>query len=644
MQNPAPSATLIACARDEGPFLAEWVAYHRLIGFTEILVYSNHCRDRSDLLLTALADQGAIRHSRLRLPPGASPQKAALSHAMARPEYQNADWVMTLDIDEYLNIRCGDGRLPDLLAAAQADAISVSELFFHPDQITDLRGLTITRHSAREPLTRRKPLKRGVKTLFRPLPSMVIGVHRPRSGPNPPRRWVDGSGAPVDTDFITSVRHGLPAADAHRLASVNHYALRAPGAFLVKQARGDAWHPAADRFTEKYWRNRAVGGAQEQTIQRFAPRVQTQLDTWRADPGFAVAQDDCLSAWNARAAALLRTRRGLALTAAIRRQTAPVVRLVTCVKNEAPFLIEWVAWHLWLGVTDFIAYTNDCDDGTDEILTRLSEMGVAIRLTNGAPRTGNMQYPALAHALKSGLLDSADWALSLDVDEFLRVKTGQGRLDDLFAAMPRAALISVCETLFGANDRARYEQGLITEQYTRRQTLTPGKRKARRGVKTLFQPGPHIAAFNTHRPILTPGHAPDWRDGSGAPVPPEFAMGDENGLDCRRKCDLAVIHHYTTRSAEDFVAKAARGDVVFPNRRIGGRYWRQRNADEELDQSLTNWPAGARDIFNQLISDPKLRLYHDAACIFYRNRIAALRDDPDYADLWELTKATATET
>ncbi|MGB0506789.1 MAG: glycosyltransferase family 2 protein [Pikeienuella sp.] len=642
MQNPNPKstpvkATLIACARDEGPFLAEWVAYHRLIGFTNILVYSNDCHDRSDDLLTALANQGELLHTRLVLAPGISPQKEALKHAMTCPEYTGADWIMTLDIDEHLNIRCGNGLLTDLITATRADAISVSELFFQPENLTDLRDLTIERHKNREPLQQRTPEKRGVKTLFRPAQGMVIGVHRPRVGPTPPRHWVDGSGAPVSEDFVKTVRHGFVAKDTHRLASINHYALRSPGAFLVKQARGDAWHPNANRFTGRYWRERALSGATEQTIQRFAPKISAKLAEWRTNDTFATAEADSQTAWSKRAAALVRSRKGLALASIVRRQTAPVVRLVTCIKNEAPFLIEWVAWHLWLGVTDFLVYTNDCDDGTDEILARLGEMGLAIRMANGAPRDGNMQYPALAHALKSGLLDSADWVISLDVDEFLRVKSGNGQLTDLFAATPNASYISICEVLFGDSARDTYEPGKVTQQFTRRQSMRPGKWKARRGVKTLFRPGADIAVFHTHRPILTDGASPTWLDGSGIPVPPGFATGDENGIDCRGRSNLAVIHHYTIKSSEDFVAKAARGDVVFPERRLGARYLRQRNANGEDDHSLTEWPEGALDIYNQLITDPTLSQLHNAACAFYQNRITTLRDDPNYADLWQLT-------
>ena len=37
--------------------------------------------------------------------------------------------------------------------------------------------------------------------------------------------------------------------------------------------------------------------------------------------------------------------------------------IVTCMKNEGPFILEWLAYHRMIGVDDFLIYTNDCDDG-----------------------------------------------------------------------------------------------------------------------------------------------------------------------------------------------------------------------------------------------------------------------------------------
>ena len=43
------------------------------------------------------------------------------------------------------------------------------------------------------------------------------------------------------------------------------------------------------------------------------------------------------------------------------------ITALTCVKNEGPFLLEWIAFNRVIGVTDFLFYHNDCTDGTDRL-------------------------------------------------------------------------------------------------------------------------------------------------------------------------------------------------------------------------------------------------------------------------------------
>lgn len=608
-------ACLIACVRDEGPFLAEWVAYHRAIGFSDILVWSNDCVDGSDKLLAQMHRMGVIRHFPQTTD---APQRDALRSAIIQAEYQAADVVMTLDIDEYLNIRVGSGQLTDLIAAAPADAWSICEAHFSPGEVDDLSGLTIERHETRERLRRpRNPIRRGVKTLFRPHVGITMGVHRPiaEAALAASLSWLDGSGAPVGAEFATGARHGLKLTDGHQLATVNHYALRSPGAFAVKRARGDAWHPAQQRFTGDYWRKRRGGAERETDVQRWAQPVRAALTEWRRDRWFAIAEKAALTGYQACIAAL-----------------TPRVRIVTCIKNEGAFLLEWIAWHRWLGVTDFVVYTNDCDDGVEDMLDALPYVR---RVPNPAPPDLNRQFVAFEHARRSGLLAGADWVMSLDVDEFLTIQAGAGRLPDLIAEAG-GALISVAERLFGASGRRAFERGRVTAQFTRAQAPAGGGKPVRRGVKTLFQPGAAIAQFRTHRPILTAGAWPEWRDGSGAPVSSEFPASDQNGFDARGRMSLATINHYTTRSLEDFVVKSARGDVVFPNRRLGARYWRTRNADAVEDRALVDWPAAAQALLNEMLNDPVLGPLHQNACAAHEAKIATLRADPAYADLWTL--------
>ena len=50
------------------------------------------------------------------------------------------------------------------------------------------------------------------------------------------------------------------------------------------------------------------------------------------------------------------------------------IRLViSTMKDEAPYILEWIAHHRGIGFTDFLIYTNDCSDGTDLLLDRLAQ-------------------------------------------------------------------------------------------------------------------------------------------------------------------------------------------------------------------------------------------------------------------------------
>ena len=108
--------------------------------------------------------------------------------------------------------------------------------------------------------------------------------------------------------------------------------------------------------------------------------------------------------------------------------------LVTAMKNEGPFILEWAAYHLSIGVDRFLVYTNDCEDGSDAIWERLAALGYGAHERNDDIRARGVQKTALMKADDHPLVAEAEWLGCLDVDEFINVKHGQGTLDDLFAA------------------------------------------------------------------------------------------------------------------------------------------------------------------------------------------------------------------
>jgi hypothetical protein len=73
------------------------------------------------------------------------------------------------------------------------------------------------------------------------------------------------------------------------------------------------------------------------------------------------------------------------------------ITAVTTQKNEGAFLLEWIAYHKIIGFTDIVILSNDCEDGSDEMLDHLSKSGEIIHLRNDGPYDDRgIQFAAMA--------------------------------------------------------------------------------------------------------------------------------------------------------------------------------------------------------------------------------------------------------
>ena len=96
------------------------------------------------------------------------------------------------------------------------------------------------------------------------------------------------------------------------------------------------------------------------------------------------------------------------------------ILVVSAMRDEGPFILEWISHYLCLGVSHFLIYTNDCFDNTEEILLLLSDAGIVTLVNNDTPVNQKPpQWRALNMASKHPLLSDFDWVLVTDVDEFV---------------------------------------------------------------------------------------------------------------------------------------------------------------------------------------------------------------------------------
>lgn len=300
---------LFTAVRNEAPFLLEWVAYHQAIGFDTIIVACNDCDDGTDELLQALEAAGHLRHFRHEVPVGKRPQGNAARLVNEAGLIAEGDWVLWLDADEFLNVKVGEGRLDDLIAAVgDHDGALINWRVFGDGGNASFPGRFISEAftAASRPEFRKN---HEVKTLFRHGPRIeglgLHGIYRPKLLPGGRARFLAPSGAPLDgtervtarwLDGIDSPKNcKVPGHEAgHALAQINHYIVRTPEFFALKQARGRGWarRPAGEenrRHTEDFYETHNRNDVEDRSILRWEDAVSDRMALLSADPGVAEA-------------------------------------------------------------------------------------------------------------------------------------------------------------------------------------------------------------------------------------------------------------------------------------------------------------------------------------------------------------------
>lgn len=247
-------AVLVSTWQIEGPFLLEWVAYHRAIGFDAIILPGHERGDGAPELLAALTALGWVRVVEC----GAAPPAAALV-AGAAPRH--GDWVMLLGADEYLNIHAGARTVQSLIAhMGPARAMLIAARVFGDSGQEAYPGRTIspafTQAAAQQ--SRHNNL---VRSFYAHGPQVrEAGEHRPRlaegqawaagevltaadrpmnPGSRQNRRWLEGAARSFS---------GLGRAElGWVVAQVNQYRVRSPEIFALRARAAAQADPAPAR-------------------------------------------------------------------------------------------------------------------------------------------------------------------------------------------------------------------------------------------------------------------------------------------------------------------------------------------------------------------------------------------------------------
>ncbi|NUS22362.1 MAG: glycosyltransferase family 92 protein [Mesorhizobium sp.] len=216
----SPRFKLAACAifREEAPFLAEWITFHRNVGFGHFYLYNNFSTDDFKTVLKPFIREGLVTLIDWPWPQG---QLSAYQDCIRR-RWHEALWIALIDIDEFLF--APDGRdVPSVLEAYRdLPGVCVWHAYYGSSgHVERPQGPVIEAYTMRA-----GPDVTTAKTIVNPRMVYKVGVHLCKF-------W---SGEGKDTHRRTIVPDMAPQFDVLR---INHYWSRSLADLDRKYRRGD---------------------------------------------------------------------------------------------------------------------------------------------------------------------------------------------------------------------------------------------------------------------------------------------------------------------------------------------------------------------------------------------------------------------
>ena len=220
--------------------------------------------------------------------------------------------------------------------------------------------------------------------------------------------------------------------------------------------------------------------------------------------------------------------------------------IIAIAKFEAPYIKEWVDYHLLQGIDCIYLYDNDSPDGMRDVLEPYICSGkVVYTRFPGKAR----QLDAYNDAIRR-FKNRTKYMAFLDCDEFLVQENPNESLpdvvEDLMRTSIRCAGVAVNWRVYGSSGHIAAPGGLVMEAYL---TRGDGDAKGNDCIKTIANP----RRIKEYRHV----HFPTYYRG--------FYSVNDDGLRCDgafNKCadtKRIRLNHYFTKSKEEWMERRSRG-------------------------------------------------------------------------------------
>ncbi|MDR2717115.1 MAG: glycosyltransferase family 92 protein [Treponema sp.] len=223
--------------------------------------------------------------------------------------------------------------------------------------------------------------------------------------------------------------------------------------------------------------------------------------------------------------------------------------IAAIVKNETPYIAEWIEYHLLVGVQKFFIYDNESTDNLREYLESYIKDGIVEYTYFSGKRQQLVAYNEIISRYKY----SSFWIVFIDIDEFLvpiLAETISEFLHD-FEDIPG---IEINQMLYGSSGHLKKTAGLVIERF---KDHSPYDHPINRGVKSIVNP--------RYVFYMATAHVAEYYNGEHS-VSTEKIKNIEGSLDRLSLHDKMRINHYGVKSLEEFTSRIDLGRTSSPGK------------------------------------------------------------------------------
>ena len=279
------------------------------------------------------------------------------------------------------------------------------------------------------------------------------------------------------------------------------------------------------------------------------------------------------------------------------------------VKNEFPYLLEWIAYHKLQGVSRFYIADNDSSDNTSELLLALHDLG-EVRVIP-YPMVGDNPSQLRAYSMMlQKYHNDYDWIAFIDADEFIAPTDASTNFAEYLSSIPEeVGALALNWAIYGSAGHKDFKDDLTINRFNRRAEKDFHINNHFKSVvssKAFFS-----APLNPHRFHLSE----------------DFKFVHTNMSEVMRHETLGIkvsssviwdsfrLNHYNIRSSEEFFdRKATRGLADSVRVRNNVAFFNQRDRNEVEDCSAFSFSSETSAEIRRLIDRLAEIGYHYGAC------------------------------